>query len=814
MKVQLREDYQVPAFTSMRDAIRNGAKSILVNAPTGSGKTVIASALMELVMAKGNRANFVVDRLSLVDQTSDTFDRYGLAHGVIQSEHSRYRPSLPIQICSAQTLLRRGWPESNVDVIDECHILSEDVKKRIASKATVIVGLTATPFTKGLGKWFDAVVNVTTTNRLIEQGWLAPYRIFSCVEPDMNGVKVTKLGEWDDKESTKKALEVVGDVVQEYLKHGEGRKFICSGVTIAHCEELTRQFQAAGINVCTYTANDRPEDRQEVVAEFRKPDSSIRGLVTVTAASRGFDVPDVSCVIMARPLRKSFAEHLQLFGRGLRICEGKTDCIVLDHCIASGQRVLTHRGLVAIEEILLTDKLWDGHEFVAHKGVVSRGIRPIIRYAGLAATADHPVKTTAGWRTLGQCAEEQTPIITTGVGRTALRERDGYFTGRGVAGRPKSTLHACALRVRHLWLSLCDFTEQLAGWAHQGMPALQSASFGAEVASSQNYRHEAAMHESEGRTLPWLWRQRDRVPFRLSDHLRSLDRRELRLAGEFRFDGVGPDQQRRPLRSGESSLGDAASQHEQHSGQQMGAEDAPVSFGASRDSIRGRIVAGFSVFWAFVRGHRGTVGDAISEAEGQVWDVLDCGPRNSFTCEGLLVHNSGNCARFWQDMLEFFENGISELDDGKPKKKPKAAEKQEAELQKCPTCRHLHKPMPFCPQCGHQYPPRKAVQHVPGSLTELIATRDAGLLRRELWPQICWYVREHKSPRDDMHAQKMAQGMFISMVGEPARARYELTTPKECSREVALKIQNEHKRWVIARRAAERKSQKAELVPA
>lgn len=502
MKVQLREDYQVPAFTSMRDAIRGGAKAIVVNAPTGSGKTVIASALMELVMAKGNRANFVVDRLSLVDQTSDTFDRYGLEHGVIQSEHPRYRPSLPIQICSAQTLLRRGWPESNVDVIDECHILSEDVKKRIRSKATVIVGLTATPFTKGMGKWFDAVVNVTTTNRLIEQGWLAPYRIFSCVEPDMTGVKVTRKGEWDDVQATGKALEVVGDVVQEYLKHGEGRKFICSGVTIAHCEELTRQFQAAGINVCTYTADDRPEDRKEVVAEFRKPDSSIRGLVTVTAASRGFDVPDVSCVIMARPLRKSFAEHLQLFGRGLRICEGKTDCIVLDH--------------------------------------------------------------------------------------------------------------------------------------------------------------------------------------------------------------------------------------------------------------------------------------------------------------------SGNCARFWQDMLEFFENGISELDDGKPKKKPKAAEKQEAELQKCPTCRHLHKPMPFCPQCGHQYPPRKVVQHVPGTLKELIATRDAVMLRRELWPQICWYVREHKSPRDDLHAQKMAQGMFISMVGEPARARYELTTPKACSREVALKIQNEHKRWVIARRAAERKNQQTE----
>ena len=208
MKVSLREDYQVPAFTCMREAIRAGARSIFVNAPTGSGKTVIASALMEMVMDKGNRANFVVDRLSLVDQTSATFDRYGLAHGVIQASHPRYRPSLPIQVCSVQTLSKRGWPEADIDVIDEAHILHASVKARIASKKTIVVGMSATPFTKGLGTYFDAVVNVTTTRWLIDKGWLVPYRVFSCSEPDMAGVRVKSTGEWDEKEASGKALEV------------------------------------------------------------------------------------------------------------------------------------------------------------------------------------------------------------------------------------------------------------------------------------------------------------------------------------------------------------------------------------------------------------------------------------------------------------------------------------------------------------------------------------------------------------------------------------------------------------------------------
>lgn len=330
MLIELR-DYQCAAFDAAREFIRQGKRRVLINAPTGSGKTVLASALMEMVREKGNRANFVVDRLSLIQQTSDTFFRYGLDHGVVQSSHPLYRPSLGIQLCSVQTLSRRGWPESHVDVFDEAHVLHATHKARIEQGGSIVIGLTATPFTKGLGKYFDAVVNVTTTRKLIDDGWLAPYRIFSCAEPDMTGVAVKSTGEWDDAQASKKALEVVGDVVQEYLKHGDGRKFICSAVDTSHVEELKRQFLAAGINVATYTYRDKEEDRAETTAEFRKPGSLIRGLITVTAASRGFDIPDVSCVIMARPLRKSLAEHIQLFGRGLRIAEGKTDCLVLDH---------------------------------------------------------------------------------------------------------------------------------------------------------------------------------------------------------------------------------------------------------------------------------------------------------------------------------------------------------------------------------------------------------------------------------------------------------------------------------------------------
>jgi superfamily II DNA or RNA helicase len=478
VKVELREDYQVPAFDSMRAAIAAGAKSILVNAPTGSGKTVIASALMEMVVAKGRRANFVVDRLSLIDQTSATFDKYGLPHGVIQADHPRYRPSLPIQVCSVQTLTKRGWPDAEIDVIDEAHILHKAVKTRILAKRGITIGMTATPFTKGLGKWFEAVVNVTTTRRLIEQGWLVPYRVFSCAEPDMSNVTVRTTGEWDEREASGAALEVVGNVVDEYLKHGEGRKFICSGVDTIHVEELQRQFLAAGINVSTYTYLDDADDRADTTTEFRKADSTIRGLITVTAASRGFDVPDVACVIMARPLRKSLAEHIQLLGRGLRICKDKTDCLVLDH--------------------------------------------------------------------------------------------------------------------------------------------------------------------------------------------------------------------------------------------------------------------------------------------------------------------SGNMARFWRDCEGFFDDGIEQLDDGSKKDKPKPKEQDELEAVKCPQCRALHKPAPMCPACGHQYPKRAAVEHVPGTLRELVAGNYTIELDRDIWPQVCGYACAAQA--DPLLAEKRALAIYKKLTGHWPTVSFGRTRPKPPGKDVLGQI--------------------------
>lgn len=306
----------------------------ILSIPTGGGKTTIGAYLLKQCWQKERRGMFVVDRISLLGQTSRTLDRYGIPHGVIQSGHPRYMPGELIQVASIHTLARRGWPApTDLIVADEIHVLYRTMTLKMEKRDAKILGLTATPFTRGLGKHFQRMVNVTTTNRLIAEGVLCPFKIWASKEPDMTGVPLTKFGEWEEEATSKRAVRIVGDVVKEYLDKGDGGKAIAFGVDVAHCEAMQAQFIAAGINAQLYTYLTIDEEREYLIGErgeFRKPDSSVRVLISVAALSRGFDVPDVSVILMCRPLRNSFMELIQVIGRGLRASPGKDFCRLLD----------------------------------------------------------------------------------------------------------------------------------------------------------------------------------------------------------------------------------------------------------------------------------------------------------------------------------------------------------------------------------------------------------------------------------------------------------------------------------------------------
>ncbi len=327
--------FQQSAHETLRQGFREGHRCQCIAAPTGAGKSYLGLRVAHEALLKGRRVTFVCDRTTLINQTSAAADAYGLrSHGIVQANHLRRDSNLPLQIASVQTIEKREfWPQTDVLIVDECHTLHKTWVDFAAQTKAVVIGLTATPFTKGMGQIFSRLINATTMRDLTESGVLVPLRVLSCTRPDMAGAAVTKGGEWSDKVAEERGMGIVGDVVKEWLLHAGNRKTIVFGASIAHSKALCAQFIEAGVLAAVFTSETPASERETLVREFAKPDASLRVLVSVEALAKGFDVPDVGCVVDARPLRKSLSTFIQMIGRGLRCSPstGKTDCLLLDH---------------------------------------------------------------------------------------------------------------------------------------------------------------------------------------------------------------------------------------------------------------------------------------------------------------------------------------------------------------------------------------------------------------------------------------------------------------------------------------------------
>lgn len=324
--------------------------------------------MLQEASRKFSRALFIVDRVVLVDQTSERLDRYGIPHGVIQAGHWRWRPYERIQVCSAQTLERRGIPEDvQVVFVDEAHCMRKKVTEYLQSTKALVIGLTATPFTKGMGKVYSGMVNVTTTNELIAQGYLSPLKMYVAKAIRTEGMKVVA-GEWSEKEIEQRGLEIIGDIVSEWQDKTERHfggpvKTIVFSATVDHGAELCRQFNAAGYNFRQISYKDGgDEERRAVIEEFRKPDSTIHGLVSCEVFTKGFDVPDVICGISARPYRKSLSSHIQQMGRVMRASPDKEYGLWLDHAgnlmrFYADTETVFQEGMEALDDGAIEDKV-------------------------------------------------------------------------------------------------------------------------------------------------------------------------------------------------------------------------------------------------------------------------------------------------------------------------------------------------------------------------------------------------------------------------------------------------------------------------
>jgi superfamily II DNA or RNA helicase len=210
--------HQQEVVDKIEQGFADGHRCQLLYAPTGFGKTEVAMHIMVELVKNYKKAAMVLDRIVLVNQTSTRLSRYDISHGVMMSGHWRYRPYEKIQVCSAQTLESRdNFTDVSLLIIDECHVQRKQIIQFIKDRPEMkVIGLTATPFTNGLGDTYTNVVGARPTGELIENKWLTPLKIYIAKEIDMTGAAKVA-GEWSQDETTKRGMKITGDIVQEWI---------------------------------------------------------------------------------------------------------------------------------------------------------------------------------------------------------------------------------------------------------------------------------------------------------------------------------------------------------------------------------------------------------------------------------------------------------------------------------------------------------------------------------------------------------------------------------------------------------------------
>lgn len=326
--ITLRPD-QTDLRVKLRVALRTHG-SVLAYAPTGFGKTVLASELIRLLVEADKSVIFCCHRLALLKQTAVTLEGFGIAYSYIAAgyHHNIYRK---VNIASIDTLKNRlGKHPAKYVFVDEAHLSASPGWAKVVAhyKATgaKIIGLSGSPIRldgKPLGEVWDTMVHGPSVRWLIDNGHLSKYRAFSPAGIDLSSLH-TRKGEYvaSEVEDLIAGKAVMAGAVRHWKKYAAGKRTIAFAPSIKRSQELAAEFQANGLMFVALDANTPQADRD--VAFNALADRRLDGLINCNLFSEGFDMSaqvgrdvPIECVLDLYPTQ-SLARHLQKHGRGLR----------------------------------------------------------------------------------------------------------------------------------------------------------------------------------------------------------------------------------------------------------------------------------------------------------------------------------------------------------------------------------------------------------------------------------------------------------------------------------------------------------------
>lgn len=334
--------YQSDAFNAVKSWLEYREGNPCVVLPTGAGKTIVLAMLAEWVCSWGGRVLLLAHVRELLEQAAEKIESYApdLHVGVYSAGLERRETDGQVIIAGIQSVYNKAdkLGEFNLVMIDECHLIPSGgdgmYRSMIAdlldiNPSTKIVGLTATPYRTTSGdlcgpeEILNAICYEVKVNTLIQEGFLSKLFSKRVIECDTSNLR-TRAGEFVAEDVSKMVgdLFVVDSACREIIERTQGRKSVlvfCQDV--AHANLVLERLPESKLIVADTL------DRSEIIESFKQRE--FKFLVNVRVLTTGFDAPNVDCVCLLFPTQ-SPGLYYQICGRGFRLYEGKSDCLILD----------------------------------------------------------------------------------------------------------------------------------------------------------------------------------------------------------------------------------------------------------------------------------------------------------------------------------------------------------------------------------------------------------------------------------------------------------------------------------------------------
>ncbi len=320
-----------PYQTDIINIATDAKGSVLIESPTGSGKTYMAKQIIQNEIKNNGKALIVAPKINLLDQMADTF--IDLAPQIIHGQKD-YNPEHNVFVSTLQTAYQRelGFTPSMI-LIDETHygFTGKMINKLLDGFDGKVVGLSATPYDKKGNplEGFGTHINKYNVDYMIKHEYLTPVISYKPVKVNLKGIRKTagdyNLGDLDERFNKPDAVFQVVNATKDLISDRKHTLVFC--ITIAHAKVMRDAFIDAGITSATIHSKMTIEERDMAMAGFK--DGTYKVLTNVDVLTTGFDFPATDTIVLARPTQSQNL-YKQIVGRGMRPAEGKSHMVLLD----------------------------------------------------------------------------------------------------------------------------------------------------------------------------------------------------------------------------------------------------------------------------------------------------------------------------------------------------------------------------------------------------------------------------------------------------------------------------------------------------